>query len=48
MNDDIIAGKRSPLHGTHKPQRDRLTDDDLHQTDAHREYPAGKGRRAGC
>ncbi|EQD55170.1 CsbD family protein, partial [mine drainage metagenome] len=42
MNNDIIKGKWSQLHGQLKTQWSKLTDDDLGQMDGHREYLVGK------
>jgi uncharacterized protein YjbJ (UPF0337 family) len=42
MNDDIIKGKWSQLHGKLKTKWSKLTDDDVGQTDGHREYLVGK------
>ncbi|MBU6403880.1 MAG: CsbD family protein [Pseudomonadota bacterium] len=41
MNNDIIKGKWSQLHGQLKTQWSKLTDDDLGQMDGHREYLVG-------
>ncbi|EQD26744.1 CsbD family protein [mine drainage metagenome] len=42
MNNDIIKGQWSQLHGKLKTQWSKLTDDDLGQKDGHREYLVGK------
>jgi uncharacterized protein YjbJ (UPF0337 family) len=42
MNNDIIKGKWSQLHGKLKTQWSKLTDDDLGQMGGHREYLVGK------
>lgn len=42
MNNDIIKGKWSQLHGHLKSQWSKLTDDDVGQAEGHREYLVGK------
>lgn len=42
MNNDIIKGKWTQLHGKLKEQWSKLTDDDVNQLDGHREYLVGK------
>ena len=41
MNDDIIRGRWSPLHGKLKPRWSRFADEDLRRMDGHRGYLAG-------